>query len=159
MVNFIYTYQGGQPTTVACPVATSEFGCFANTVPGQSLYAGPHNYKQWLNPAAFSQPPIATTIGETNYAVLGGSPQQVRGPSFKNVDASILKNFIFPDTLRLQFRAEAFNLTNTTQFGQPTQLNFTTSNFSQINSQRNPNRVMQLALKTCIINRETRHAL
>ncbi len=147
VVNFIYTYQGGQPTTVTCPVATSEFGCFANTVPGQNLYAGPHNYKQWLNPAAFAQPPIATAIGETNYAVLGGSPQQVRGPSFKNVDASILKNFTFKDSLRLQFRAEAFNLTNTTQFGQPTQLNFTTSNFSQINSQRNPNRVMQLALK------------
>ena len=88
VVNFIYTYQGGQPTTVTCPVATSEFGCFANTVPGQNLYAGPHNYTQWLNPAAFAQPPIATTIGETNYAVLGGSPQQVRGPSFKNVDAS-----------------------------------------------------------------------
>ena len=147
VVNFIYTYQGGQPTTVTCPVATSEFGCFANTVSGQSLYAGPHDYKQWLNPAAFAQPPIATSIGETNYAVLGGSPQQVRGPSFKNVDASILKNFMFPASLRLQFRAEAFNLTNTTQFGQPTQLNFTTSNFSQINSQRNPNRVMQLALK------------
>jgi Carboxypeptidase regulatory-like domain/TonB dependent receptor-like, beta-barrel len=147
VVNFIYTYQGGQPTTVTCPVATSEFGCFANTVPGQSLYAGPHNYTQWLNPAAFSQPPIATTIGETNYAVLGGSPQQVRGPSFKNLDASILKDFIFPHSFRLQFRAEAFNLTNTTQFGQPTQLNFTTANFSQITSQRNPNRVMQLALK------------
>ena len=39
--------------------------------------------------------------------------QQVRGPSFKNVDASILKNFMFPASLRLQFRAEAFNLTNT----------------------------------------------
>ncbi|MGC1872111.1 MAG: TonB-dependent receptor [Acidobacteriaceae bacterium] len=147
VVNFIYTYQGGQPTTVTCPVATSEFGCFANTVSGQSLYAGPHNYTQWLNPAAFSQPPIATMIGETNYAVLGGSPQQVRGPSFKNVDASILKNFTFQHSLRLQFRAEAFNAFNNVQFGQPTQLNFTTSKFSQITSQRNPNRVMQLALK------------
>jgi len=147
VVNFIYTYQGGQPTTITCPVATSEFGCFANVVKGQSLYSGPHDYTQWLNPAAFAQPPIATTIGETNYAVLGGSPQQVRGPSFKNLDASILKNFMFRDSLRLQFRAEAFNAFNNVQFGQPTQLNFTTSKFSQITSQRNPNRVMQLALK------------
>lgn len=147
VVNFIDTYQGGQPFTVTCPVATSEFGCFANTVPGQNLYAGPHNYKQWLNPAAFAQPPIATSIGQTDYAPLGGGPQQVRGPSFKNLDASVLKNFTFTKSSYLQFRAEAFNVFNNVQFGQPTQLNFTTSNFSEITSQRNPNRVMQLALK------------
>ncbi|MGC1782415.1 MAG: TonB-dependent receptor [Acidobacteriaceae bacterium] len=146
-VNFIYTYQGGQPFTVTCPVATSEFGCFADTVKGQSLYAGPHNYTQWLNPAAFAQPPIATSIGESNYAVLGGGSQQARGPSFTNLDSSVFKNFNFTDSLYMQFRAEAFNTFNNVQFGQPTQLNFTTSHFSQITSQRNPNRVMQLALK------------
>ena len=146
-VNFIYTYQSGQPFTVTCPVATSEFGCFADTVKGQSLYAGPHNYTQWLNPAAFAQPPIATQIGESNYAVLGGGAQQARGPSFTNLDSSVFKNFNFTNSLYMQFRAEAFNTFNNVQFGQPTQLNFTTSNFSQITSQRNPNRVMQLALK------------
>ncbi|MHB1698916.1 MAG: TonB-dependent receptor [Acidobacteriaceae bacterium] len=147
IVNGIYTYQTGQPFTVTCPVATSEFGCFANKTPGQSYYSGPHNYTQWLNPAAFSQPPVATTIGESNFAVLGGSPQQVRGPHFTNLDASVLKNFTFTQATYLQFRAEAFNALNNVQFGQPTNLNFTTKNFSQITSQRNPNRVMQLALK------------
>jgi hypothetical protein len=147
VVNFIDTYQSGQPFTVTCPVATSEFGCFANTVSGQNLYAGPHNHTQWLNPAAFTQPPIATSIGQTDYSPLGGGPQQARGPSFKNMDASVLKNFTFTKSSYLQFRAEAFNVFNNVQLGQPTQLNFTTSNFSQITSLRNPNRVMQLALK------------
>jgi len=146
-VNFIYTYQSGQPFTVTCPVATSEFGCFADTVPGEDLYAGPHNHTQWLNPAAFARPPIATTIGETNFAVLGGGPQQARGPSFSNLDASVLKNFSVTNSVHLEFRAEAFNAFNNVQLGQPTQLNFTTSHFSQITSQRNPNRVGQLALK------------
>lgn len=147
IINGIYTYQTGQPFTVTCPVATSAFGCFADKTPGQSYYSGPHNYTQWLNPAAFTQPPVATTIGENNFAVLGGSPQQVRGPHFTNLDASLLKNFTFTQATYLQFRAEAFNALNNVQFGQPTQLNFNTKNFSQITSQRNPNRVMQLALK------------
>ncbi len=148
IINGIYTFQSGQPFTVTCPKPSSEFGCFADVVPGQNIYAGPHNYTQWLNPAAFAQPPVATTIGENNYAVLGGSPQQARGPHFTNLDASLLKNFTFTQATYLQFRAEAFNTLNNVQLGQPTsQLNFQTKNFSQITSQRNPNRVMQLALK------------
>lgn len=149
-VNAIYTYQSGQPFTVTCPVATSEFGCFADVVPGADLYAGPHNYTQWLNPAAFAQPPAATTIGQTDYSVLGGGAQQARGPSFVNLDSSLFKNFAFTETIRLQFRAEAFNTTNTPQFAQPGNLNFTSSNFSQITSTRNSSessRRLQLALK------------
>lgn len=150
-INAIYTYQSGQPFTVPCPVATSEFGCFADKVSNVNPYAGPHNYTQWLNPAAFAQPPIATTIGETNFAVLGGDPQQVRGPSFSNLDSSVFKNFSFTQTMYLQFRAEAFNTLNNVQFGQPSSSNLNFSNtkggFSSITTQRNPNRVMQLALK------------
>jgi hypothetical protein len=148
-VNGIYTYQTGQPFTVTCPVSTSAFGCFADLT-GQDLYAGPHNKTQWLNPAAFAQPPIATTIGQTDYTPLGGGPQQARGPSFSNLDSSVFKNFTFTETIRMQFRAEAFNTLNTPQFAQPTQLNFATKGFSQITATRNPSedfRRLQLALK------------
>ena len=113
-VNFIYGYQSGQPFTINCPVTTAAgLGCFANVVPGQSIYAGPHNYTQWLNPNAFAQPALATTIGQTDYSVLGGGGQQARGPSFSNLDSSVFKYFNFTETVRLQFRAEFFNTTNT----------------------------------------------
>ena len=39
VVNFIYSYQSGQPMTVGCPVATTAngvFGCFAFTFPGRT---------------------------------------------------------------------------------------------------------------------------
>lgn len=150
-VNFIYTYQSGQPFTVPCPVATSEFGCFAELVPGQNLYAGPHNQTQWLNPNAFAEPPAATAIGESNLAVLGGGPQQARGPSFSNLDSSVFKNFAFTESISMQFRAEAFNTTNTPQFAQPqsTNLDFTNTKggFSAITATRAPSRRLQLALK------------
>jgi Carboxypeptidase regulatory-like domain/TonB-dependent Receptor Plug Domain len=154
IVNFIYSYQTGQPFTVSCPVATTaDFGCFANLVNGQSPYAGPHNHTQWLNPNAFAQPPVATTIGQSDYSPLGGGQQQVRGPGFNNLDSSVLKNFSITESFRFQFRAEAFNTLNTPPFAQPSQLNFTTlTGFSAITSTKNSNqnfgaRTLQLALK------------
>lgn len=152
-VNFIYSYESGQPFTINCPTATTaDFGCFADIVPGQDVYSGPHNATQWLDPSAFAEPPVATSIGQTDYSPLGGGQEQARGPHFNNLDASILKDFNFTESLRLQFRAEAFNLTNTPPFAQPGQLNFTSAGFSAITSTKNSNenfgaRTLQLALK------------
>jgi Carboxypeptidase regulatory-like domain len=154
IVSGIYTHESGQPFTVTCPVATtSDFGCFANLVSGQSLYAGPHNPTQWLNPAAFAEPPAATAVGQSDYSPLGGGQEQARGPNFSNLDSAVLKDFTVSETTRFQFRAEAFNTTNTPPFAQPTgQLNFTTAKFSNISSTKNSNgnfgaRTLQLALK------------
>jgi hypothetical protein len=146
----IYSYQSGQPFTLGCPVSTSNFGCNADVVPGQDLDAGPHNKTQWLNPAAFAQPALATAIGQTDFAPLGGGPQQARGPGFNNLDASLFKTFHIHESTGLEFRAEAFNATNTPQFGQPGNLNNYTnvkSGFATITSMRNDQRLVQLALK------------
>ena len=154
IINGFYTHQSGQPFTVNCPVATTaDFGCFANVVSGQGLYTGGHTVAQWLNPNAFAEPPTATAIGQTDYSPLGGGQEQARGPNFSNLDSSIMKNFHVNDTTRFEFRAEAFNTTNTPPFAQPTsQLNFTTAKFSNISSTKNSNenfgaRTLQLALK------------
>lgn len=153
--NFIYSYQSGQPTTVTCPTATSaDFGCFAN-VTGQSLYSGPHNYTQWLNPGAFAPPPQVAAAGQVDYSPLGGKPQQVRGPGYNNLDSSLLKNFHFTEAIYLQFRAEAFNTFNSPPFAQPGNLNQfqnVSNGFSAITSTKNSNgnngaRTLQLALK------------
>lgn len=148
-VNFIYTYQSGQPFNVACATSTTaDFGCNANIVPGQDIYAGGRKQQQWLNPAAFATPATATQVGQLDLTPLGSIGQQARGPGFNNLDSSLFKNFTFTDALRLQFRAEAFNTTNTAQFAQPSNLNYTnTTSFSSITSLRNGPRVLQLALK------------
>ena len=41
------------------------------------------------------------------------------GPPLRNLDFSIFKDFAFTERIRLQFRAEVFNLTNTPQFNFP----------------------------------------
>jgi hypothetical protein len=148
-VNFIYTFQSGEPFTVGCPIpTTADFGCDADLVPEQNPYAGPHDQEQWLNPNAFTNPPVATTVGQSGYAPLGSAPQQVRGPGFNNVDFSLFKEFRLYERSRLQFRAEAFNLANHPEFGQPTNLDFTNqTDFSQITTLVNTPRLLQFAVK------------
>jgi hypothetical protein len=149
VTNFIYSHQTGAPFTIGCPVATTaNFGCFADKVPGVDPYAGPHNQRQWLNPKAFVNPPVATAVGQVNYAPLGGSPNQVRAPGFQDLDMSLFKEFPVREGIHFEFRAEAFNLPNWHSFGTPGNLDFqNTTNFSQITYERNNARILQLALK------------
>lgn len=148
-LNYIFTHQSGQPFNVGCVTSTtSDFGCNALMVQGQDPYAGPHNQKQWLNPAAFANPPAATDIGQTDYSPLGGRGRQVRGPSYSNLDSSVFKQFAMSDRTKLEFRVELFNTLNTPQFDQPGSLKFNNAaSFSKTTSLRGAPRIGQLALK------------
>jgi hypothetical protein len=68
------------------------------------------------------------------------------GPGRVNFDASLLKDFPFSETLRLQFRAEAFNVFNTPQFGQPN-ASIGAPNAGTITSTVGNPRQIQLALR------------
>ncbi len=149
-VNGILTAQNGFPGTVGCITATSNFGCVANVVPGQPLYpnSGPHGIKQFLSPKAFAQPSAATAVGQTDYSPLGGRGQQFHGPSFNNLDFSIFKRFPVTEQVYFQLRGEAFNVSNHPNFANSfVTLDFTNSNFGQINNTTGNARQIQLALK------------
>lgn len=160
--NWILTLQDGQPGTVPCVISTtSGFGCDALLVPGNSVYAANRGVNQWLNPAAFASPPVATTVGQSDYSVLGGGPTQYLGPGYHRLDFSLFKNFVITERTHLEFRAEFFNLTNTPNFSNPGfsgngavaapgSLDYTSSTFGIINSTRdgqNDQREIQFALK------------
>ncbi|HEX5481135.1 MAG TPA: TonB-dependent receptor, partial [Terriglobia bacterium] len=150
--NWILTLENGFPGTIGChPGTTANFGCNAFLVPGQSVTAGPHDVNQWLNAAAFANPPQAAAIGQTDYAPLGGMATQYLGPGFHRLDFSLFKEFRTSESTHLEFRTEVFNLTNTPQFTFPAFTDFTsTSNFGRITSLRdgaNDPRQIQFALK------------
>ncbi|MBV8570039.1 MAG: carboxypeptidase regulatory-like domain-containing protein [Acidobacteriaceae bacterium] len=160
--NWILTLQNGQPGTVPCAITTTTgFGCYALMVPGQNIYGGPHNVNQWLNPNAFTSPPVATTIGQSDYSPLGGAPSQFLGPGYHRLDFSLFKTFTLTERFRLEFRSEFFNLTNTPNFSPPGfggngvtaapgSLNYLSNSFGVINSTRdgqNDQREIQFALK------------
>jgi hypothetical protein len=123
-VNNSYTFGGGQhPDVVGNPVLSS----------GKSIY-------QWFNTAAFAQPANFSS-GNLSRTYTG-----VRADKTKNLDFSLFKNFHIKERLQAEFRAEAFNLTNTPVFGAPgTTVNG--ANFGIITGQSNVPRNLQLALK------------
>jgi hypothetical protein len=120
------------------------------TVPGQNPYAGHHNAAQFLNPAAFANPPAATATSASP-ANLGGAPTQVTGPPFRRLNFSVVRQFPAFRETSFEFRLEVFNLTNTPNFGQPGNLTFTNTNtFASISATRdNPDdpRELQFSLK------------
>jgi Carboxypeptidase regulatory-like domain len=122
--NTSYTFGGGQhPDVVGNPVLPS----------GQSIY-------EWFNTAAFAQPANFTS-GDMSRTYTG-----VRTDWTRNLDYSMFKNFHLTERFQLQFRAEAFNLTNTPIFSAPgTTLNG--ADFGVVTSQANLPRSVQLALK------------
>lgn len=110
-------------------------------------YAGPHDVTQFYNPDAFRDPAPATTIGQTDLSPLGGERTQVNGPSFRQLDLTVMKQIRISST-RLELRAEAFNVTNTPSFQLPSQTNFSNrTQFGRITATANNARQFQLGVK------------
>lgn len=96
--------------------------------------------KEYLNPAAFSQP-APFTFGDAPRTL-----SNVREEGTHDIDFSLFKNFHPMDRLNLQFRAEAFNLLNQVVFGAPN-MTLSSTSFGVITSQSNSPRQIQAALK------------
>lgn len=90
---------------------------FANAV-NQGCPANKQTIECWYNPAAFALPTLAP--GQSFAREYGNARRgSLRGPAIYNVDASVFKNLNLTEHLKMQFRAEAFNLFNTAEFALP----------------------------------------
>jgi hypothetical protein len=141
-ISWLLTVESGQPMTIPCTITTaSGAGCDAMLVQGANPNAGPHNVNQFWNPAAFYNPAVTTSTGQSNLWPLGGAPTQVYGPDLRRLDAALRRSFRITEKIRVDFRAEVYNVMNHPYFAQPSNLNFlNTTNFGQISSTRdNPN--------------------
>ena len=74
---------------------------------------------RWFNPNCYLLEPVGT-FGNTGRNTL-------RGPSFFNMDISLLKDTKLTEQLKLQFRAEFFNILNHTNFANPSNNVFSAS--------------------------------
>lgn len=93
---------------------------------------------EWINTAAFAAPPPYTfgTMGRNS----------LRSDWNKDLDMSLFRSFPIHDRAAVEFRAEAFNLTNTPVFGIPNNV-INAPNFGVVTSTANSPRELQLALK------------
>ena len=123
-VNSIFTIRSGQPYSVTDGEDQANTGNTgwagyeqANLVGDPNSGACPNGAKAksrtcYFNTSAFAKP----TFGTFGNVRPNGFQQQ----RFWNVDASVFRQFpLWSDSRRLEFRAEAFNLLNTTILGTP----------------------------------------
>jgi len=145
----IASFQTGTPTTITS--SSYDPGGIGFT---PSLIAGgrplllcdpndaPHTIEQWFNPNCFA-PQNATGVQN----IAGNSPQGViNGPPLRKVDITFAKNIRFNERVKLQLRAEAFNVFNITNYRLAPNISRTVATFGQITLFRDP-RTMQFAAK------------
>lgn len=156
-LNGIVTLEKGFPTdirTSLIPATNQLFATFnvPNAVPGVSPYLPNQGPDGFFNPAAFSQPTSVTNVNGTPITQFGNLARRAaRGPSTRNLDFSIFRNFALRERFNLQFRAESFNLTNTPAFFLPSanspSLTIGNASFGKLNSSASTGRQLQFGLK------------
>jgi hypothetical protein len=153
----IVTFQSGLPQTVT----TSSFDAaglgnsparISGNRPTQTCNpndGAPHTVAQWFNIDCFVPNPIdpRTDPDAPLISNVPGSAGRgiIEGPGTKRVDFTLSKNFRFSEHMRLQLRAEAFNLFNWTN-PRGLSLNRTSASFGQVLTFRDP-RTLQLGAK------------
>jgi Carboxypeptidase regulatory-like domain len=150
-VGGIFTYRSGLPfnaTTGAFPLSLgSESAAVLNSSDIGAL-------QQQINNAAdgtiqfFSNQAAALAALSFPQHGSSGNRNVLRGPSFWNLDTSVLKNFSLPwsESQRLQFRWESYNALNHNVFNLPN-TNFSSSMFGQVTTSASASREMQFALR------------
>jgi hypothetical protein len=102
-----------------------------------STIGGPKTVQEWFNTAAFSAP-AAGFFGNA-------APGSITGPGVIDFDMALYKDFHVTERDTLEFRAEAFNIFNHTNFsGVQTALG--TGNYGQVTSALDP-RIMEFVLR------------
>jgi len=120
----IETFQSGFPFTPQLGFNPANDGDTRNPVRpsfnpdfhGRLILGGPNQY---FNPNAFVVPPSGT------YGNVGRDT--LIGPGLAELDFSLLKNTSLTEKLKLQFRAEFFNIFNSVNFNTPNSIVFTSA--------------------------------
>jgi hypothetical protein len=139
-LNGILSLSSGRPYDVQVPIEIAN----TNNISGAlrpNLVGDPHAGTTKLNPIninAFALP-AAFTFGDMGR-------NSLRSDWNRNLDISLFRNFQLTEAKKLEFRFEAFNVTNTPVFGIPDN-NITDGNFGLVSSTANTERQLQLALK------------
>ncbi len=139
----VFTARGqGDPAAVGVNTSGApNNGSVATPRPNQvgNPNNGPKTFDQFFNIAAFAPVTVAGASGNERRGA-------VNGPGLWRYDMALLKNTRIRESMNLQFRAEAFNLFNHTNFQTVGTTLTTTSTFGHVTAVRDP-RILQLALK------------
>jgi len=114
-LNWILSRTSGTPFTITTSGTSLNAPGSTQTadqvVENVKILGGHGSGEPYFDPEAFA-PVTAVRFGNAGR-------DTVRGPGLFNLDASVFRDFRATERFTVQFRAEAFGLTNTPQFGNP----------------------------------------
>ena len=110
-----------------------------NVVPGQDPYGDKDSLTNYYNIAAFTQP-APGTLGDATFNLL-------RGPGFWQWDQAFSRAFSVGGDQRIELRAEAINLTNEFNRGNPAATLNNPATFGRITTAQSSPRIWQFAVK------------
>ena len=146
-INGFLTLTSGIPYYTCIPGDIANTGNSGNGSPGNcyerlNVVGDPRlanpSIKEWFNKTAFAVP--------ANYTFGDEGRNSLRADGYKDLDASVFREFPLGEERRVEFRAEAFNLTNTPSWGTPDG-NYSDSTFGQVSATQTNARELQFALK------------
>ena len=118
-------------------INTSGQQQMANLVGGYHVLHHIGTGHQWFDPTAFAQPPGCPKTGACpiEYGTTMGnvSRNAYYGPGYIQDNVSLFKTFPIKETLGFEFRADAFQLSNTPQFNSPNST-YGSTTFGQVTS-------------------------
>ncbi|MBV9082660.1 MAG: TonB-dependent receptor, partial [Acidobacteriaceae bacterium] len=143
-LNAIATFSLGLPL-YNFSESTSTCFCFGGTQRpnyngAKVSLGGSQSVYEWFNTAAFS------AAAPFTFGNLDRTFTAVRADGAHNLDFSVFKSFKPVEKMSVEFRAEAFNLTNTPIFSAPN-TTLGSANFGVVTAQENTPRQIQLGLK------------
>ncbi len=125
-LNGIYSLLGGNPFSIT--VSGNPSSTRADLVGKVQVHPG--NLQDYVDASAFAFP-AKNAAGI--YIAPGTSGRDIiRGPGSSNLDFSLFKNFSVTEKVKGQFRFQAYNLTNTPHFANPSDTNLSDGHIGQI---------------------------
>ncbi len=132
------TFASYDPAGQGLQLSSSAAGLRPDII-GDPNSGAPHTIAQWFNTSAFADVPVG------QYRPGNSHPGAINGPGFQRFDFSLYKNIPVHEDIHFQFRAEAFNVFNHTNYDSVS-TTLGSSSYGQVTGARDP-RVMQLGLK------------
>ena len=139
-VSAIGTIQAGFPLNPGNSIDTCNCGSavYPNVSGNPNLDTGSRTVNRWFDTSVFSSP-AQWNIGNAGRGI-------VWGPGLRSLDFTVSKYFSFTEKVRLQYRAEAYNLSNSPYFANPN-VTVGAGTFGRITAVSNSSRQMQMALR------------
>jgi Carboxypeptidase regulatory-like domain len=137
----IVTFQTGTPISIGASCTfpgVSGLGCYANKLKDGNLSSG-QSMNQWFDTTAFANP------AAYSFGTASRTEPDLRNPGTISWDSGMSRWQPVRERMRLQFRADMYNILNHPNLGAPS-TGITSSTFGQITS-KSGNRTITMALR------------